>query len=237
MISIITATFNSEKFILGLLCSLKSQSVNTFEWIVVDGGSSDNTVDVIKSHDCDFRVTVISEPDFGIYDALNKGIKLSFYDYYLVVGSDDILSLDCIERFISELDDDYDFLTASVLHAGKILNKKKSTFFDGAWSFVSAHSVGTLIKKSLHDDYGFYSRYFPVAADQYFIRKVCHSGAHVKTVDFIAGEFFEGGLSTTNLLGHISETFRVQYEFEKRKVFLIFIYILRLIKNKFLGKI
>ena len=89
-ISVITATFNSDKKLPVLIQSLQKQTDKKFEWIVVDGGSKDRTLDLLKEiNDLDYKF--ISESDFGIYDALNKGIMKASGDFYLVIGSDDYL--------------------------------------------------------------------------------------------------------------------------------------------------
>jgi len=97
-ISIITATFNASSQLPDLITSLRAQSDRDFEWIVIDGGSTDSTVELL--HGCgDLVTSMVSEPDFGIYHAINKGIRLSRADYYLVVGADDRLAQHAIENF------------------------------------------------------------------------------------------------------------------------------------------
>ena len=90
MISIITATFNSAQTLPTLIASIRAQSDRSFEWIVVDGGSRDDTVALLRDAG-DVVTRWISEPDFGIYHALNKALLLAQGSYYLVVGSDDTL--------------------------------------------------------------------------------------------------------------------------------------------------
>lgn len=92
-ISIITATYNSEKTISDTLLSLEQQTYQDVEFIIIDGGSKDNTLDVIKEKST--RVTkVISEPDKGIYDALNKGIHHATGDVIGFLHSDDLFAYD-----------------------------------------------------------------------------------------------------------------------------------------------
>ncbi|MGL6377312.1 glycosyltransferase [Aeromonas hydrophila] len=78
-VSIITATFNSAATIHDTLASLESQTYPDIEYIIVDGASKDNTLEVI-SHNCTRVSKIISEPDRGIYDALNKGIAAATGD-------------------------------------------------------------------------------------------------------------------------------------------------------------
>ena len=79
-ISIITVSYNSEKFIESCINSLLSQSYKNVEYIIIDGASKDNTLNIIKKYSDQISV-IVSEPDQGIYDAMNKGIKKSRGDY------------------------------------------------------------------------------------------------------------------------------------------------------------
>ncbi|MGD6735107.1 glycosyltransferase family 2 protein, partial [Photobacterium leiognathi subsp. mandapamensis] len=90
-VSIITATYNSEKTILDTLKSLEQQTYDDIEYIIIDGASKDNTLDVIKSN-CSRVSNVISEPDKGIYDALNKGINAATGDVIGFLHSDDLFA-------------------------------------------------------------------------------------------------------------------------------------------------
>ncbi|NRQ42225.1 glycosyltransferase [Rheinheimera sp. YQF-2] len=239
-ISIITATYNSAACLPNLISSLKAQTHKDFDWVVVDGGSTDGTRDLLEESKVGLNVKFISEPDFGIYDALNKGIKLLSSDYYLVVGSDDVLSPNCIEQYSKAIKEhkEVDFVTGNVKYGNRTLTvKSASSAISGAWSFVTCHSVGLVVRRSLHEQFGYYSRYFPIAADQLFIKKAVLGGAKVKTLNFIAGEFGQDGLSSSNVLGHITETFRVQYETERFKTLQIMLFVMRLVKNKLLGRL
>ena len=92
-ISIITATYNSEKTLLDTLLSLEKQTHSDIEYIVVDGASKDNTIKLIKSN-CTKVSKIICEPDKGIYDALNKGIQAASGDVIGFLHSDDLLAYD-----------------------------------------------------------------------------------------------------------------------------------------------
>ena len=92
-ISIITATYNSEKTLLDTLLSLEKQTHPDIEYIVVDGASKDNTIKLIKRN-CTKVSKIICEPDKGIYDALNKGIQAASGDVIGFLHSDDLLAYD-----------------------------------------------------------------------------------------------------------------------------------------------
>jgi glycosyltransferase involved in cell wall biosynthesis len=89
--TILTASLNNEFTIGKTLDSVRSQSFQNLQHIVIDGGSGDETLDVLKEFNDTYNLTWISEPDNGIADALNKGLKLARGDYILVIQSDDAL--------------------------------------------------------------------------------------------------------------------------------------------------
>jgi hypothetical protein len=136
------------------------------------------------------------------------------------------------------LDKNFDILTADVKYKDTLHSPKqnKFAFMNDAWSFVSCHSVGCVFRKDLHKKFGYYSKRFPIAADQYFIKEAVYGGAKVHYEKFLAGEFGSTGISSTDTQGHLCETFRVQYETEKNKTLQFALFVLRLIKNKVLGK-
>lgn len=88
-ISIVTPTYNSEKYLEKCILSIKNQNYDNFEHIIVDGGSTDGTLDIIKRHERTYPMKWISEPDEGMYDAINKGFKMADGDIYAWLNSDD----------------------------------------------------------------------------------------------------------------------------------------------------
>lgn len=88
-ITFITATFNSEKTLEQTISSILEQTYHDIEYIVIDGGSTDGTIDILKKYGN--KIRWISEPDNGICDAVGKGIDLSTGDYINIIGSDDSL--------------------------------------------------------------------------------------------------------------------------------------------------
>lgn len=233
-ISVITATFNASSTLPHLIESLRMQTDRDFEWVVVDGLSEDNTIELVKSAH-DLHPVVISEEDFGIYDALNKGVKSAKGDYYIVIGADDTFDNKAIENFknsLGQANPPPDIVAAAVWVGGKRVSPRSGLgWLYGMMGIASCHSVGLLIKKSLHNDYGIYSNKFPILADQLFIKTAYNQGATIYRASFIAGFFSTDGLSATDHLGMLTEFFRVQIRTERFKFFQLVLFLLRLLKN------
>ena len=98
MISIITATFNSARTLKDTIQSVLRQTNKDFEYLIIDGGSTDETIDIVKSYESEFsgRLKWVSEKDQGIYDAMNKGIKMASGDVVGILNSDDYFTSDDI---------------------------------------------------------------------------------------------------------------------------------------------
>jgi glycosyltransferase involved in cell wall biosynthesis len=219
-ISVITATRNAESTVAGLCESLRAQDYRDFEWIVVDGLSSDSTVRLLE----DFRarhpwVKLVSEADFGLYHAINKAVAIAAGDYYVVAGADDLFAPDALAQYADwATRTDADVVLARVERARQIIGgfHPGRSWVSAAKVFPGSHSVGMLFRKELHARFGMYSRQFPLLADGYFLKTLLRSGA-VKFVDadFVAGTFAEGGMSTRNKLQILAETWQIQMHTER----------------------
>lgn len=88
-ITIVTPTYNSEKYLEKCILSIKNQKYDNYEHIIVDGGSTDGTLDIIKKYEGTYPMKWISEPDEGMYDAINKGFRMADGDIYAWLNSDD----------------------------------------------------------------------------------------------------------------------------------------------------
>ena len=209
MISVITATYNAERSLPALIASLLGQTSLEFEWVIVDGASTDGTVELLRSV-TKVATRWISEPDFGIYHALNKGLALSRGDYYLVLGSDDTLLPGAIEAYARAASTSgADVVAAPVLVDGITVHPRRTRpWVRSGPPMVAAHSVGSLIRKSLHDEVGPYSRQFPIAADTYFLLQVAQRQKQFAYLSEAVGSFGTAGLSSGDTLGALTESWR-----------------------------
>lgn len=228
-ISIITATFNAANDLPELIESLRAQTYKNFEWVVADGGSTDGTLDILNNAR-DLDIALSSQPDFGIYDALNRAIKASKGDYYVVIGADDVFEPDTVERFFNQIDGVNTVITSPILINNKIYKLSPlPVFLSGFRAKICGHSIATLFKKSLHEKYGYYSKKYPIAADYDFMMKLVVNSEKIKACDFVAGKFGMGGVSTVDRIGSASEVMRIMISNGYSVPVQVFIFILRLL--------
>ena len=97
LISVITVVLNGEKYLEEAILSIIKQTYNNIEFIIIDGGSTDRSLDIIQKYENNIDLW-ISEKDSGLYNAMNKGIALSSGDFVGFVGSDDYLYLNTLEK-------------------------------------------------------------------------------------------------------------------------------------------
>ena len=126
LISVITVVYNGAKYLEKTILSILNQSYPNIEYIIIDGGSTDDTLDIIKKYE-NYIDYWISEPDNGIYDAMNKGINLALGQWIYFLGSDDIC-FNVIHRIIGRLCIKFDAFY------GDVYMKKKKIIYDGKFN-------------------------------------------------------------------------------------------------------
>ena len=149
LISVITAVYNNEKYLEESIKSLQNQKYKNFEHIILDGGSTDNTLNIIKEYE-DKIDYWSSKQDKGIYDAFNIGMKLSKGDYIGFLNSDDVYTenaLGILHKYILQFPEK-DFIFGSVKKHWGILHGYKPYKIYWSWGFYSSHSTGFFIKKN-----------------------------------------------------------------------------------------
>jgi glycosyltransferase involved in cell wall biosynthesis len=171
-ISIITATYNSERYVTNCLQSVAWQSYKNIEHIIIDGGSTDKTLDIVKSFPSVAKY--ISEPDKGIYDAMNKGIKLASGDIIGILNSDDLyVDNTVIESIVNVFKSkNVDCVHADLFYVDQndtkkvIRHWKSSEYMRGAFQngWHPAHPT-FFVKKDIYEKYGLFNLDLQLAAD------------------------------------------------------------------------
>jgi glycosyltransferase involved in cell wall biosynthesis len=231
-ISVVTATYNAVSFLPRLIDSLSNQSDKDFQWVVADGLSTDGTLELLKSVQ-GMDIVILSQEDFGIYDALNRAIKSASGQYYIVCGADDFFHNNAIKDFRRSITTSKaDIVTARAKYGSRYLKvRNNAPWLWGHPAYISSHTLGTAFKKDLHEFYGYYSRKYPIAADQLFVMQIMANGASRHVSDFVAGEVGSAGVSSVDRLGNATEIYRVQLALGRSKFIQTLLFLLRLFKS------
>lgn len=210
-ISLITATYNSEKTLRSTFESILSQTFKNIDYWVIDGGSNDETVDIIKEYEHKFNgcMHYISEKDRGIYDAMNKGIKHCTGDIVGILNSDDYFTdenvlMDVNRAFcnndIDAVFGDIHFVADNNLN--KVVRYYSSAMFKPFWlrfGFMPAHP-SFYVKREVYMKYGGYSLDYKIASDYDMMVRLFYkqriSYKYLKR-DFVTMR--TGGVSTKNV--------------------------------------
>ena len=119
-ISVVTAAYNAAKTIEQTISSVVNQDYPYIEYVIVDGSSTDGTVSIIEKYASSYNIKWVSEPDRGLYDALNKGVQMATGDYIEIIGADDALvSADIISRVVHEMNTDTDVFAGQVWYVNE----------------------------------------------------------------------------------------------------------------------
>ena len=177
-ISLITSTFNSESTLKDTIDSIKCQQYNDIEHIIIDGGSTDNTLNIIKKN---LQIRYITEPDKGIYDALNKGVAMATGAFVGFVHSDDLLADNQIISKIvrefqnKEIDGVYgDLFYVDKNNISKVIRTWKSCDFKTNLlkkGWMPAHPT-FFLKKEVYVKHGGFNLNYKIAADYDFMLRV-----------------------------------------------------------------
>lgn len=172
-VSIITVCFNSEKYINDSILSVLSQTYKNIEYIVIDGGSNDSTIDIVNSYG--FQISkFISEPDKGIYDAMNKGIKFATGEIVGILNSDDVFfNNDVIEKVVESFSThSIDCLFGDIVYVNrndifKIVRYWKSSIMPKHGFYRAWHPAhpSFYVRREIYDKYGNFKDYYQFSAD------------------------------------------------------------------------
>lgn len=209
-VSIITASYNSASTIRECLDSVKDQGDNV-EHIVIDGGSTDGTLDIVRSYPHISRV--ISGPDRGIYDAMNKGIALATGDVIGILNSDDfyadgnvltrvakVFTKDCIESCYGDL------VYVDPADISKIIRNWKSGAFlkdKFYWGWMPPHPT-FFVRREVYGQYGVFNRDMGSAADyELMLRLLLKQGISTAYIPEVLVKMRAGGVSNNSLFNRL----------------------------------
>ncbi|EOV8088228.1 MULTISPECIES: glycosyltransferase family 2 protein [unclassified Providencia] len=230
-ISIITATYNSSKTIIDTILSLEKQTYSNIEYIIVDGASSDNTLDIIKKYSTKIS-TIISEPDKGIYDALNKGIMASTGDIVGFLHSDDVFAYpNAIEDLVSTLVND----KSQAIYADLEYVSKENTenvvrrWVSGSYKhenlkkgWMPPHPT-FFMKKELYKEHGVFDLNFKISADyDSLLRYLWLHNISVSYLPKVVTKMRVGGESNRSFLNILRKTKEDILALRKNNIFWVY---------------
>lgn len=200
-VSIITVCYNSEATISKTIQSVLEQTYSNLEYIVVDGASSDDTISIIRHYEKSFqgRMKWISEPDKGIYYAMNKGISMATGDIIGIINSDDFYEKDAVENIIQVMSNEkyqilYGFLR-TIDHGREVsIALNSHEFLEKNMIFHPA----CFVTKDIYITYGMYNtKYISVADYDFMLRMKKNSEVHFYSVNKLIANFSTGGMCSS----------------------------------------
>lgn len=205
-ISIVTITYNSESTLEETIKSVISQNYDNFEYIIIDGGSTDGTLDIVNRY-ADKIAYFVSEPDRGICDAFNKGIAASTGDIIGIINSDDLLYKDALAKVAQ----------AYCTEVDVIYGKGKRLYSDGRtedylprelsflkYGMALVHP-STFVTKSAYMKYGIFDLRYKGCMDRELLLRMKTQGAVFKYIDEYLSIYRMGGFSDSNYMAIVAK--------------------------------
>ena len=201
-LSIITINLNNATGLLKTIESILTQTFTEFELLVIDGGSTEENISIIRSYANKIKYW-ITEPDNGIYNAMNKGIRQAKGDYCFFLNSGDYFANEFVLENIFAKEYDKDVIFGNLLvwfnnkFVGKSIGKEKLSFLDIYGSTIKHQA--TFIRKDLFIKFGFYNEKLRIVADwEFFIKTIGLGGASYKYLDIDISCFDNNGISNNS---------------------------------------
>ena len=243
-ISIITVVWNNERTIKNCIDSILSQTYQNIEYIIVDGKSTDRTVEIINSYGEKIS-KFISEKDKGIYDAMNKGISMASGEIIGILNSDDfytdektIIANEFITKNIDATFSDLDYV--SFENENKITRKWRSTpYYENAFinGWHPAHPT-FFVRKEIYDKYGNFDLDFAISADfEIMLRFIEKYKIKTSYIPKVLVKMREGGASNQSIKNILKGNANVRKAFHKNEIKLDPLYTPKRLFKKVIQKI
>lgn len=230
-ISIITVCYNSVEYLEDAVESVLSQDYDNFEYIIIDGGSTDGTLDIIRKYESRLAYW-ISAPDRGIYDAMNKGIAQASGDIIGMINSDDYYLPGAFRKVANAFADkslDDNIFWGDIMHGDeRVLGWREWNVKRGAF----APHPSMFCPKKVYERIGAYSLDYKILADYDFMYRAInyHHIEHIYLPEPIA--FFRpGGLASQNILPSLKEELEVKLRYGQPWLIACTVFLLKIIKN------
>ena len=214
-ISVVTVVYNSEKLIERTLQSVTNQTYTNIEYIVIDGNSTDATPDIIKKFSNKIAC-LVSEPDHGIYDAMNKGIRLATGDFIIFINSGDrfadnntleniFSNPDATDADVVYGDTDITDIEGKILHSRRHRPPENLSWKSFKRGMLVCHQ-SFIARRALVNEYDLNYR---CAADFDWCIKILHASKKIHNSHLVISLFLEGGQTRKTIVPGLKERFRI----------------------------
>ncbi len=228
LVTIITVVYNGEKYLEETIKSVIKQTYPNVEYIIIDGGSTDRTLDIIKKYE-NYIDYWVSENDKGIYDAMNKGLITSLGSYIGILNSDDYYIDTAIEKSILEIlktESDYSIANAKFSNKGiikPIIPLKKKIYQEMPYPHVTA-----FISKNVYKKVGLFNTKFKIAGDHDMAIRIILNDFKYCYLNEIIAVLKEGGIS--NGIKSNYEFLKISINHNKNKILAIKDFLVQILK-------
>ena len=213
-ISIITIVFNDVEHIEQTILSVISQNVPNLEYIIIDGGSTDGTIDIIQKYQ-NRIATFITEKDNGIVDAFNKGLKRATGDIIGLVNAGDFLE----DRALEKVADAFKYDQSDIVYGNvqywendvkQYIYKADHTLLP---KFMSLNHPAVFIKRNIYLQYGLFDKTYKLAMDYDLLLRLYTKNVKFKHIDSTLSNMTHGGVSDVNWRAAYREVFQIRQKY------------------------
>ena len=235
-VSVITVCLNNEKTIENTILSVLNQNYENLEYIIIDGGSTDNTKNIINKYKKKISI-FISHADSGIYEAINKGLSVSTGNIISLLHANDIFfDKNTIKNVVSYFykNDIFEVLIGDTIFKNNFLRKKISRHYSAKlfkpWMLkfgISPPHLSTFLTKQTYNKIGFYKTTYKIAGDfEFFIRLFLKNSIKYKIVNDCFVIMSPGGISGKNIKSYLTSTKEIINACTENKIYTNIFFIL-----------
>ncbi len=216
LVSIITIVYNGERHIEGTIQSVLEQTYPNIEYILIDGGSTDGTIDIVNRYR-DKIAFVLSEKDNGISDAFNKGIKLAHGEIVGIINADDWYEKDAVASVVNQIGDND--VTYGDLRL--IKNGKTDFILKGDHHYIEREMTinhpTVFVRKKCYDQFGMFDEQYKCAMDYDLILRLWVNGCRFKYIPQVISNMRMEGFSNAQWLVGCEETLLIKNKYLPKK--------------------
>lgn len=242
-LSIVTVCYNAEQYIEKTIKSILKQTKPIYEYIIVDGGSTDNTMKIVKDYEDEFRKVHVryffnSEPDKGISDAFNKGIHIASGDIIGLINADDELMPET-NKILSEKYQGEDIIYGNCIWIDskrqmEYISKPKGTPNQLLYKMTLIHP-STFVSKNAYQDCGLFDTSYKYCMDKELLYRMFKAGKKFTYIDEVLTKFKAGGVSDQHTLAVYKETSRMAIDYGEPKMKVAMIQMTRYVKTRLIN--